>query len=323
MKPIYSALIAVLLCCHKLMGANKNKIGIVSRFSKKRKMFFGALCMLLANTALAQGPITPPKIILGAGDTAIFAHAPMGFDQQHENTPHGKTDTVQYYSTTVGNKRKMLVYTPPGYSVHKKYPVLFLLHGIGGDEKEWYKYASPDVVLDNLYAEHKIVAMIVVFPNGRAQPDDRPVGNIYAAAPAFENFGKDLITDIIPFMEANYPVKKDRMDRAIAGFSMGGGQSLNIGLTHLDTFAWIGGFSSAPDTKQPAQLIPNPAETAKKLKLLYLSCGDKDGLIFISQNMHKYLLENNVPHIWQVESGGHNMQVWINDLYLFSQLLFK
>jgi enterochelin esterase-like enzyme len=287
------------------------------------KFIFSGLLLLTTAMVSAQGPITPPQIKLAPGDTAAFAHTPVGFNVPDANIPHGKTDTVEYFSASVGNKRHMLVYTPPGYSPHKKYPVLFLLHGIGGDEKEWYKYTKPDAILDNLYAMHKIVAMIVVFPNGRAQPDDRPVGDIYASFPAFANFGKDLLSSIIPFMEAHYPLKNDAKDRAIAGYSMGGGQALNIGLTNLDIFAWIGGFSSAPDTKKPEELIPNPAKTAKKIKLLYLSCGNQDGLIFISQGMHNYLLQNNIPHIWQVDNGGHNMTVWENDLYLFSQLIFK
>jgi enterochelin esterase-like enzyme len=94
-------------------------------------------------------------------------------------------------------------------------------------------------------------------------------------------------------------------------------------LGNLDTFAWIGGFSSAPNTKAPELLVPNPAETAKKLKLLWISCGDQDGLISISQGLHKYLKDNNVPHIWNVEPGKHDFQVWKNDLYSFSQLIFK
>ena len=88
---------------------------------------------------------------------------------------------------------------------------------------------------------------------------------------------KDLFSSVIPYMEANYPVRKDADGRAIAGYSMGGGQALNIGLIHLDSIAWIGGFSSAPDTKTPEELVPNPAETAKKIKLLYISCGNRDG----------------------------------------------
>lgn len=288
------------------------------------KIYFGIFLFLLTSISRAQqGPMKTPPIVLGAGDTATFPHAPVGYDSLRANILHGKIDSVEYFSTSVGNKRMMLVYTPPGYSKYKKYPILFLLHGIGGDAYEWHKWTTPDAILDNLYADGKIVPIIVVYPNGRAQPDDRATGNVFTTFPAFEKFENDLITDIIPFMQANYPLKNERESRAIAGYSMGGGQSLNIGLTNLNTFAWIGAFSSAPNTKAPAQLFPNPAETSKKLKLLYISCGDKDGLIFISQGIHKYLLENKVPHIWQVDVGGHEMSLWASDLYIFSQMIFK
>jgi enterochelin esterase-like enzyme len=181
------------------------------------------------------------------------------------------------------------------------------------------------VILDNLYAEEKIIPMIVVMPNGRAMPDDSPGGNIYAPEKqkAFANFEFDLLDDVIPFVESKYPVKKDRESRAIAGLSMGGGQSLNFGLGNLDTFAWVGGFSSAPNTKAPEQLVPDPGETAEKLKLLWISCGDQDGLIRISKNIHNYLKEKEIPHIWHVDSGRHEFAVWKNDLYLFSQQIFR
>lgn len=117
-------------------------------------------------------------------------------------------------------------------------------------------------------------------------------------------------------------MKKGRKYRALAGLSMGGGQSLNFGLGNLDTFAWVGGFSSAPNTKPSEQLVPNPDE-ARKLKLLWVSCGDKDGLMYISQRVHTYLKEKNVPHIWHVDSGPHDFSVWKNDLYLFSQRIFR
>ncbi len=230
---------------------------------------------------------------------------------------------VEYASTTVGTVRHMQVYTPPGYSAESKYPVLYLLHGIGGDEWEWRKHGAPEVILDNLYAEGKLVPMIVVLPNGRAQTNDRAEGNIYSHAPAFEKFEGDLLKDIIPFMESHFPVKTDRQYRAIAGLSMGGGQALNIGLGNLDSFAWVGGFSSAPNTRAPEKLVPAPEEAAQKLKLLWVSCGDKDGLFDISQGVHVYLKEKQVPHIWHVDSGGHDWPVWKNDLYLFSQLLFR
>ena len=122
--------------------------------------------------------------------------------------------------------------------------------------------------------------------------------------PAFAAFEKDLLTDLIPFVEKTYSVKADRESRALAGLSMGGGQSLNFGLGNLDTFAWVGGFSSAPNTKPPADLIKDHAEAAKKLRLLYVACGDKDGLFRISEGVHKMLDEKKVPHVYRVIPGG-------------------
>ncbi len=223
----------------------------------------------------------------------------------------------------MGSKRKMQVYTPPGYSKAKKYPVLYLLHGIGGDETEWQRFATPNILLDNLLADGRVVPMIVVMPNGRAEKNDRAAGNIYAAAPAFAAFEKDLLEDVIPTIEARYSVQADREHRALAGLSMGGGQSLNFGLAHLDTFAWIGGFSSAPNTKPPAQLVPDPAAAKEKLRLLWIACGNKDGLIRISQGVHAYLKEKGVPHVWHVDGNSHDPTGWRNNLYWFLQRIFR
>lgn len=251
--------------------------------------------------------------------------APIGFDIPRTSISNGQIDTITYKSKTVGTSRKALVYTPPGFSMDKKYPVLYLLHGIGGDEKEWYNNGKPHVILDNLYAKNKLEPMIVVLPNGRAMKNDRAEGNIFdkEKVEAFSTFEKDLINDLIPFVEKKYPVKKDREHRAIAGLSMGGGQSLNFGLGNLDKFAWVGGFSSAPNTKKPEELAPNPEDTKKKLKLLWISCGNRDNLINFSQRTHNYLKANDVPHIYCIEPGYHDFKVWKNDLYMFSQLLFK
>lgn len=254
-----------------------------------------------------------------------ISQAPEGFDQLKSDGPKGKIDTLTYFSSTVGNDRKTIIYTPPGYSKTKKYPVLYLLHGIGGDEKEWLKNGNPHVILDNLYAAKQLEPMIVVMPNGRAMKDDRAVGNMFdpEKVEAFSTFEKDLIKDLIPFIEKTFPVLTDREHRALAGLSMGGGQSLNFGLKNLDLFAWVGGFSSAPNTKMPEELVPDPASAKKNLKLLWISCGDKDNLLNISQRTHDYLKEKEVPHIFYLEPGGHDFKVWKNDLYLFSQLLFK
>jgi enterochelin esterase-like enzyme len=261
-------------------------------------------------------------IVMEADDKPAFPPAPQGFDKAREGIEHGKLEMAQYDSTTVGNKRKALVYLPPGYSTATKYPVLYLLHGIGGDEEEWRRGGHPEIILDNLIADKKAVPMVVVMPNGRAQPDDRPGTNAMATAPAFAKFEQDLLKDLIPFIQSKYSVKTDRESRALAGLSMGGGQSLNFGLGHLDTFAWVGGFSSAPNTKPPEELVPDPDKAREKLKLLWISCGDQDGLIYISQRTHRYLKEKNVPHIWHLDSGPHNFAVWKNDLYLFAQQIF-
>ncbi|HEX6180260.1 MAG TPA: alpha/beta hydrolase-fold protein, partial [Chitinophagaceae bacterium] len=116
---------------------------------------------------------------LAAYTQPTVVEPPQGYDVPRENIQHGKIDTLNYLSKTVGTTRRTLVYTPPGYSKKKKYPVLYLLHGIGGDEKEWLKGGHPQVILDNLYAENKIEPMIVVMPNGRAMKDDRAIGNIF------------------------------------------------------------------------------------------------------------------------------------------------
>ena len=262
-------------------------------------------------------------IVLSPDDKAAFPEPPAGFDQVRADIAHGTLEMVEYDSKSVGTRRKALVYTPPGYSKVRKYPVLYLLHGIGGDEEEWRRGGQPNVILDNLIADGKSVPMIVVMPNGRAQADDRPGPNAMATAPAFGVFDQDLLGSLIPFIQSKYSVKADRLDRALAGLSMGGGQSLNFGLGNLGTFAWIGGFSSAPNTKPAADLVPDPESAKAQLKLLYLSCGNKDGLIRISQGVHVYLKEKGVPHVWHVDEHAHDFQHWKKALFQFAQLIFK
>ncbi len=262
-------------------------------------------------------------IELKPDDKPAFPNPPEGFDKAREGIEHGKLEMVEYDSKSVGNKRKALVYTPPGYSADKKYPVLYLLHGIGGDENEWRRGGHPEIILDNLLADKKAEPMIIVMPNGRAQSDDRPGPNAMQTAPAFGKFDQDLLGSLIPFIESKYSVKADRESRALAGLSMGGGQSFNFGLGNLDTFASVGGFSSAPNTKPAAELVPDPEKAKKQLKLLWISCGNKDGLIRISQGVHTYLKEKEVPHIWHVDEHAHDFQHWKKALYSFSQLIFK
>ncbi len=279
-----------------------------------------ACAVLLALSAGGRGQDAAGK----PGAAGELPPAPKGFDVKRDGIEHGKLEAIEYDSTTVGVKRKAQVYTPPGYSKDRKYPVLYLLHGIGGDEYEWTRGGAAHVILDNLYADQQAVPMVVVIPNGRASKDAAARDPIPKQAPAFAVFEKDLLTDLIPFIEKTYSVQADREHRALAGLSMGGGQSLNFGLGNLDTFAWVGGFSSAPNTRKPADLVKNPAEAAKKLRLLYVACGDQDGLFRISQGVHQMLEENRVPHVYNVIPGGrHDFKVWRNDLYQFARRLFR
>jgi enterochelin esterase-like enzyme len=307
-------------------------------------------------------------IVLNADDKPAFPDPPEGFNKLREGIPHGTLTVVPYDSKTLGTKRQVRVYTPPGYSSEKKYPVLYLLHGIGGDDREWthgLNSCHADEVIDNLIADGKVQPMIMVFPDGNssmtaenvAEREERdraraaarasgaPAPAAAGAAPGAgggrgnagrgggtDGWGKpfenDLINDIIPLIESKFSVYKDREHRALAGLSMGGGQTLNIGLSRTDIFAYVGGFSSAPNTNEfggmnsTTKLVPD-MEAVKKLKVLWISCGNRDGLIYVSQGVHGMLKAAGVPHVWHVDSRGHDTTHWDNNLYLFSQHIFK
>ena len=266
-------------------------------------------------------------VVLAADDVRAFPDAPAGFDKPATNGMAGRTEVSEYDSTVTGVKRKAVVYLPPNYSSDKKYPVLYLLHGIGGNEWEWSGYIHADAIVDNLITAGKATPMIIVMANGRALADDRvpPPDKTFAPenAAGFGKFERDLLDCLIPAVQAKYSASTNREQRAIAGLSMGGGQSLNFGLGHLDTFAWVGGFSSAPNTKPSAELVPDSSAVRKQLKLLYVSCGNKDGLINISQRVHRSLKEQDVPHVWNVDDHGHNGASWGSNLYHFAQRLFR
>ena len=253
-----------------------------------------------------------------------YVATPAGFDKMRQGIDRGALELVEYKSTTVGTVRKATVYLPPKYSPSKKYPVLYLLHGIGGDELEWLLGGAPNIIMDNLYADGKAAEMIVVMPNGRAQENDRAEGNVYAGSAAFANFEYDLLNDLIPFIEGRYSVKKDKFHRAVAGLSMGGGQSLNFGLAHMDTFAFVGGFSSAPNTKTPDELIPDVEKTKAQNSLLWMVCGSKDGLMYNSARLKAFCDEHGVPcTLIEYPDGQHDFIVWKYGLYNFAQLIFR
>lgn len=250
---------------------------------------------------------------------------PAGYDSYKATVPHGKTEVVSYYSSTVGKNRQTRIYLPAGYTKDSSYNVLYLLHGIGGDINEWYNNGSPNLILDNLNATGTIAPMIVVLPNGRAMEDDSPGSDIFAAdkVAGFANFEFELINDLIPFIDTTYSVKPGREARAIAGLSMGGGQALNFGLAHLDTFAWVGAFSPAPNTKAANQFFPNIEEDTAKLLALWISCGGADNLLYISENTHNFMTDNEIEHYYLIQAGkGHDWSVWKPGLYYFTQRIF-
>ena len=290
-----------------------------------KKFYLGALFVLAIATVHAQpgggmfGGM--PKIDVTFNE---YVAAPEGFDKETAGIERGTIVETEYQSKTVGTTRKVTIYLPPKYDKSKKYPVLYLLHGIGGDHKEWMQ-GVPNIIMDNLYAKGKAKPMIIVMPNGRALPNDKPEGNIYGPemVKGFEIFERDLIDDLIPFIQGKYSTYTDQAHRAIAGLSMGGGQSLNFGLGNLDKFAYVGGFSSAPNTKQPEQLIPDMAAMKKANKLLWMVCGSKDGLMFNSSRLKAFCDKNEIPcTLIQYPDGQHDFVVWKYGLYKFSQLIF-
>jgi enterochelin esterase-like enzyme len=254
-----------------------------------------------------------------------YVAAPEGFDKERAGIARGTIEETTYDSKTVGTTRKITVYLPPQYDKSKKYPVLYLLHGIGGDHREWLQ-GTPGIIMDNLYADKKAEPMIIVMPNGRALPNDKAEGNIYGMQmqQGFANFERDLIDDLIPFVQSKYSTYTDAAHRAVAGLSMGGGQSLNFGLGNLDQFAYVGGFSSAPNTKRPEELIPDADAVKQKNKLLWMVCGSDDRLMYNSSRLKAFCDEKGIPcTLIEYPGGRHDFVVWKYGLFNFAQKIFK
>jgi enterochelin esterase-like enzyme len=296
--------------------------------NRTNKLYWRFLISFLLAAALVQVSIGIPQTAYAASPVTQGAvltlpnHAPEDFIQVRPDIPKGKLETITYHSKSIGVDRKAVVYTPPNYNPDTKYPVLYLMHGIGGNETHWTTLCAANKILDNLIADNKAVPMIIVMPNGRATAEP-PSQNFMSDFNYYADFEPDLLQDLMPYIESHYSVKADRDHRAITGLSMGGGQGLNFGINNLDKFAWVGGFSSAPNLQQPNVLIPKIQQSKDKPSLLWIGCGDKDNLITGSWNLHKGLDEAKIDHVWYVDSGVHEVPVWNNNLYLFAQMLFK
>jgi len=272
--------------------------------------------------------------------TTNIYNPPKSFDSKKDGIAYGALTEVEYFSKTTNAARKCFVFTPNGYDPHTTYPVLYLLHGIGGTHTEWLN-GNPNEILSNLIALGETPPMIAVIPNVRAAHDDSLPAKIfsYKNLDAFDNFINDLRNDLMPFISANYPVSEKREERAIAGLSMGGRESLFIGFSLPDIFGHIGAFSPAPgllpnsgslpgsDEDFPGQLKQNEftlPDNFKEKTFILICNGNQDGLIHdVPSLYHKTLEDNGIRHVYYTIDGGHDFEVWKNGLYHFAKSIFK
>ncbi len=246
--------------------------------------------------------------------------------------PHGDVRLVMYESKAMGVTRWMWVYTPPDYDQTKtKYPVLYLLHGNGEDQSGWVRNGRANIILDNLIADHKAQPMIVVMPQGHALQGASvgPIVRLQGETSMFSpRFPKDLLEDVIPLVESRFRVLSDADHRAIAGLSMGGGQSLSIGLTHLDQFHYVLGFSAAIGGQflhiddELDNLYSESQIGNRELKLLWISCGRQDFLYQSNKKFAETLDAHDIRHIYRETEGAHVWSVWRNNLKDALPLLF-
>ncbi|HWA08743.1 MAG TPA: alpha/beta hydrolase-fold protein [Opitutaceae bacterium] len=239
--------------------------------------------------------------------------------------PHGEIRTDWYESKSLGSLRRLTVYVPPGYDrdTAAKLPVLYLFHGANADETAWTRLGHVNLILDNLLAAGKTKPFLVVMPFGYAAMPGTPGAQGQNTA----LFSRDLIEDVIPYIQSHYRALTDRDHRAIAGLSMGGGQSLSIGLSHLELFSYVGGFSAALNggdfEKNYAGVIADPAATNRQLHLLWIGCGSADGLFPAAKKFSEFLTAHQVRHTFHESTGAHTWINWRNYLNEVGPLLFQ
>jgi enterochelin esterase family protein len=259
------------------------------------------------------------------------------------NVPHGAVASVNYYSTSLSKFRRMHVYTPPGYESGKgRYPVFYLLHGAGDSDDSWTSVGRAGFIMDNLIASGKAKPMVVVMPAGHTRSSGfggpRPTGQ-----PVVDEFEQDFLKDVVPHVEKNYRVLTDRRSRAIAGLSMGGGQTLSLAVSHQEMFAYVGIFSSGlfgafpprrPGDTAPAANAPSPWEEQHKaeldnaawkkgLKLVWLSTGKDDFLLQTTHSTVDLLKKHGFNPVYEESTGGHTWINWRNYLVEFAPKLFQ
>ena len=249
-------------------------------------------------------------------------------DHDFQAVPHGSVHLHWYASKALGVRRALQVYTPPGYEKsRKRYPTLYLFHGSGDNEATWVAHGRAHWIFDNLFARGRAQPMVVVMLDGHAAAP-RPPGTTPGTGDRNRNttaFQSDLLGDALPLVESTYRVRRDPDHRAIIGLSMGGGQSLAIGLTHPDLFAWVGGMSSAvfePETTL-ASVLADPKKTNARLKLLWFACGKDDFLLQRNQQFDKLLTDHGIRHEYLETPGDHSWPLWRPYLAAFAPRLFR
>ena len=245
---------------------------------------------------------------------------PMFYEAQQ--VPHGTVHIHKYQSKSLDITRQLYVYTPPGYETNReiRYPVLYLFHGFGDPVDAWIGIGRANFIMDNLIAMNKARPFMIVMPYGHT-PSSPPVMRSIGRYEAFE---KDLTEDVIPYIQKCYRVSTQQKDRAVAGLSMGGGQSLTIGLGNLELFGWVGAFSSAiPEGQNLEKLLAEPETINDKLELLWIGCGKKDFLFEANQKFLERLKTDKIKHISHITEGAHEWRIWRNYLNELSPLLFK
>lgn len=272
-----------------------------------------------ANVAIFPNECFKSSLVDIPGDTPAI-HA-------IQDVPHGEVAYCYYKSKALGGTRPLVVYTPPGYRAGAgSYPVFYLVSGTTDTEETWYRAGRANFILDNLIAQKRAVPMIVVMPYGNVWADT-PHPSSLQAADMYRAFGDDLAGSVLPYVEANYRTIAGREQRAIAGFSRGGGQAMFTGFSHLDTFASICSYAAylTPEVfdRHFGSLSQNPEETNRLLKLLWLGVGSEDFLYKPAVAFVDMLRERKINHRSLVTSGGHT---WMNARHYLTetlQLLFK
>jgi enterochelin esterase family protein len=274
-------------------------------------------------------PLLKPNLL----NTENEVHVPGTSELPWEisDIPHGVVHHHFYKSEIVGDQRDFYVYTPPGYDprAKKKYPVLYLLHGFSDDASGWTAVGRANVILDNLIAQNKAKPMIIVMPLGYGAPEILKGGFAAFHNPTlrqrnFDRFHDALLNEVIPQVEAEYRVNKDRDYRAIAGLSMGGSESLLTGLNQLEKFSWIGAFSSGGLTEEfDAEFPMLDSKANTQLHLLWIACGTEDRLLDINRKFREWLKSKGIQHTDIETPGAHTWMVWRRNLATFASLLFK